>query len=156
MATIQTTTPALPDYITYRFANRLVYVRPGQTHEIALDIAQKEFIELTGISRDPNFQRVVRISESAWLVAVARQLCGGVIDIIVTPDPNSPPMYVAVPADMLKMDSDRVQPSPSQGSTRSSKRVVAITAGVNLLPSHIPVGHTVLFRSFRQSHVTLA
>ncbi|KAJ7755594.1 hypothetical protein B0H14DRAFT_3512341 [Mycena olivaceomarginata] len=34
MATIKTTTPALPDYITYRFANRLVYVRPAQTYEV--------------------------------------------------------------------------------------------------------------------------
>ncbi|KAJ7811734.1 hypothetical protein B0H14DRAFT_3754597 [Mycena olivaceomarginata] len=41
-------------------------------------------------------QRVVRISESAWLVAVARQLCGGVIDIIVTLDPNAPP-NISVP-----------------------------------------------------------
>ncbi|KAJ7874017.1 hypothetical protein B0H14DRAFT_2718728 [Mycena olivaceomarginata] len=163
MATIQTTTPSLPDYITYRFANRLVYVRPGQTHGIVLDIAQKEFIELTGISRDRisfntvatlnrQEQRVVRISESAWLVAVARQLCGGVIDIIVTLDPNSPPIYVAVPGDMMKKDSDRVQPSPSQRSTRSSKRSWLL----NLLLSYIPDGHTVLFRSFRQSRVTLA
>ncbi|KAJ7891507.1 hypothetical protein B0H13DRAFT_1887137 [Mycena leptocephala] len=109
MATIKTTTPALPDYITYRFANRLVYVRPAQTYEIALDIAQKEFVELANISRDRisfntvatlNRQepRVVRISESAWFVAVARQLCGGVIDILVTLDPNSPPTYLAVPA----------------------------------------------------------
>ncbi|KAJ7862160.1 hypothetical protein B0H14DRAFT_2740953 [Mycena olivaceomarginata] len=148
MATIQTTTPSLPNYITYRFANRLVYVRPGQTHEIVLDIAQKEFIELTGISREPNFVQTLARGWSRW----ARQLCGGVIDIIVTLDPNSPPIYVAVPGDMMKKDSDRVQPSPSQRSTQSSKRSWLL----NLLLSYIPDGHTVLFRSFRQSRVTLA
>ncbi|KAJ7810930.1 hypothetical protein B0H13DRAFT_2384307 [Mycena leptocephala] len=114
MATIKTSTPALPDYITYRFANRLKkFVRPAQTYEIALDIAQKEFVELANVSRDRisfntvatlNRQelRVVRISESAWFPAVARQLCGGVIDILVSPDPNSPPTYLAVPTEMMK------------------------------------------------------
>ncbi|KAJ7729498.1 hypothetical protein DFH07DRAFT_849945 [Mycena maculata] len=147
MATIKTTTPALPDYITYRFANRLVYVRPASSYEIALDIAQKEFIELADVPRDRisfntvatlNRQepRVVRISESAWFAAVARQLCGGVIDILVTPDPNSPPTYLAVPADMMKEEIDILRksrstpstptqsrhPSPSGRSTKSSKR----------------------------------
>ncbi|KAJ7852466.1 hypothetical protein B0H14DRAFT_2354772, partial [Mycena olivaceomarginata] len=131
--------PALPDYITYRFANRLVYVQPAQTYEIALHIAQKEFVELADISRDRisfntvatlNRQepRVVRISESAWFVAVARQLCGGVIDILVTLDPNSPPTYLAVPADMMKGEIDilgksRSTPStgPAQPLARSAK-----------------------------------
>ncbi|KAJ7874841.1 hypothetical protein B0H14DRAFT_3437625 [Mycena olivaceomarginata] len=138
MATIKTTTPALPDYITYRYANRLVYVRPATTYEIALDIAQKEFVELTDIPRDPHLEpRVVRISESAWFAAVARQLCGGVIDIIVVPDPNSPPTYLAVPADMMKEEIDILrktrasapstparsrQSSPSANSTKSVKR----------------------------------
>ncbi|KAJ7690730.1 hypothetical protein B0H17DRAFT_1064659 [Mycena rosella] len=148
MATIKTTTPALPDYITYRFANRLVYVRPAQTYEIALDIAQKEFVELAAVARDRisfntvatiNRQepRVVRISESAWFAAVARQLCGGVIDILLTPDPHAPPTYLAVPAEMMKEEIDILrrsrstppspahsrQTSPSGRSTKSAKSV---------------------------------
>ncbi|KAJ6495705.1 hypothetical protein C8R47DRAFT_1318501 [Mycena vitilis] len=147
MATIKTTTPALPDYITYRYANRLVYVRPAQTYESALDIAQKEFVELVDVPRERisfntvatlNRQepRVVRISDSAWFAAVARQLCGGVIDILVTPDPNSPPTYLAVPTDMMKEEMDILrktrstpaspvrsrQSSPSARSTKSAKR----------------------------------
>ncbi|KAJ7496978.1 hypothetical protein FB451DRAFT_1075245 [Mycena latifolia] len=147
MATIKTTTPALPDYITYRFANRLVYVQPAPTYEIALDIAQKEFVELAAVPRDRiSFNtvatlnrekpRVVRISESAWFAAVARQLCGGVIDIIVLSDPNSPPTYLAVPTDMMKEEIDILrrsrstppspahsrQASPSARSTKSVKR----------------------------------
>ncbi|KAJ7209699.1 hypothetical protein GGX14DRAFT_631590 [Mycena pura] len=147
MATIKTTTPSLPDYITYRFINRMVYVRPAQTHELALDIAQKEFVELADVPRDRisfntvatrNHQepRVVRISESAWPAAVARQLCGGVIDILVSPDPNSPPTYLAVPTDMIKEEIEILRktrsaasspppsrhPSPSGRSTKSAKR----------------------------------
>ncbi|KAJ7129026.1 hypothetical protein C8R43DRAFT_1026947 [Mycena crocata] len=148
MATIKTTTPALPDYITYRFENRLVYVRPAQTYEIALDIAQKEFSALSDVPRERisfntvatlNRQepRVVRISESAWFAAVARQLCGGVIDILVTSDPNLPPTYLAIPpVDMMKEELDILrksrsaqsspapsrQPSPSARSTKSAKR----------------------------------
>ncbi|KAJ6581803.1 hypothetical protein B0H19DRAFT_882847, partial [Mycena capillaripes] len=104
-----TTTPsALPEYITYRYANQLVYVRPAQDYETALDMAQKEFVELSNVPRDRikfntvarlNRQEpcIVRISESAWFAAVTRQLCGGVIDIFVSPDPNSPPTYSAAP-----------------------------------------------------------
>ncbi|KAK7057510.1 hypothetical protein R3P38DRAFT_2841374 [Favolaschia claudopus] len=139
MATIKTSTPALPDYITYRYLNRLVYVRPAITYEVpstALDIAQKEFIELADIPRDRisfntvatinrHEPRVVRISESAWFAAVARQLCGGVIDIIVTPDANSPPTYLAIPTDMTKEEVDilrktRSSPSPPTRSRQSS------------------------------------
>ncbi|KAJ7076856.1 hypothetical protein B0H15DRAFT_790174 [Mycena belliarum] len=148
MATIKTTTPALPDYITYRFANRLVYVKPAETYEMALDIAQKEFVELTDVPRDRislntvatlnrETPRVVRISESAWFPAVARQLCGGVIDIIVLSDPNSPPTYLAVPTDMVKEEIEILrktrstpaspahsrQPSPSARSNKSAKRL---------------------------------
>ncbi|KAJ7449350.1 hypothetical protein B0H11DRAFT_1877785 [Mycena galericulata] len=142
MATIKITTPALPDYITYRFANRLVYVRPAPSYEIALDIAQKEFMELADVPRDRiSFNtvatlnreepRVVRISDSAWFAAVARQLCGGVIDILVSSDPNSPPTYLAVPANMTKDEIDilrksRSAPSkptpPSGRSTKMAKR----------------------------------
>ncbi|KAJ7255584.1 hypothetical protein C8J57DRAFT_1517877 [Mycena rebaudengoi] len=142
MATIKSTTPALPDYITYRFANRLVYVRPSPNYETALDIAQKEFVELADVPRERisfnsvatlNRQepRVVRISESAWFAAVARQLCGGVIDILVSPDPASPPTYLAVPAEMMKEEIDILRrarstpPSPApprpQPTARTSK-----------------------------------
>ncbi|KAJ6497747.1 hypothetical protein C8R45DRAFT_984097 [Mycena sanguinolenta] len=147
MATIKTSTPALPDYITYRYANRLVYVRPATTYEIALDMAQKEFAELADVPRERisfntiatlNRQgpRVVRISESAWFAAVARQLCGGVVDIIVLADPNCPPTYLAAPADMTQEEIDILrktrstpptparsrQPSPSARSNKSAKR----------------------------------
>ncbi|KAF7315213.1 XPG-I-2 domain-containing protein [Mycena indigotica] len=57
--------------------------------------------------------RVVRISESAWFAAVARQLCGGIIDILVSPDPNSPPTYLSVPADMEKEEEDILRQSRS-------------------------------------------
>ncbi|KAJ7287266.1 hypothetical protein C8J57DRAFT_1283362 [Mycena rebaudengoi] len=147
MATIKSTTPALPDYITYRFANRLVYVRPSPNYETALDIAQKEFVELTDVPRERisfntvatlNRQepRVVRISESAWFAAVARQLCGGVIDILVSPDPASPPTYLAVPTEMMKEEIDILRararsmppspapprPQPTARRSKSAKR----------------------------------
>ncbi|KAJ7247013.1 hypothetical protein C8J57DRAFT_1674501 [Mycena rebaudengoi] len=101
MATIKSTTPALPDY----------------DYEIALDIAQNEFVELADVPRKRisfntvaglNGQErcVVRISESAWFAAVERQLCGGVIDILVSPDPALLPTYLAVPAEMMKEEID--------------------------------------------------
>ncbi|KAJ7894564.1 hypothetical protein B0H13DRAFT_1524114, partial [Mycena leptocephala] len=98
------TTPAFPEYITYRYANRLVYVGPARTYEAALDIAQKEFAELANVPRDRiSFNIVatikkeshfVRISQTAWLALVMRQQSGGVIDIFVLPDPSLPPTYL--------------------------------------------------------------
>ncbi|KAJ7635274.1 hypothetical protein FB45DRAFT_911153, partial [Roridomyces roridus] len=101
-----TLTPStLPEYITYRFRNRLVYVRPASTYETALDLAQKEFTELSTVPRenislntaatvnkqDPPV--VVRISESAWGATMARQQSGGVIDIGVSESDLLPPTY---------------------------------------------------------------
>ncbi|KAJ7916815.1 hypothetical protein B0H13DRAFT_1997141 [Mycena leptocephala] len=112
MATIKTTTPALPDYITYRFANRWCT-------STALDIAQKEFIELADVPRER-----ISFNTSAWFAAVARQLCGGVIDILVSPDPNSPDEI-----DILRKTRSTPatpvqsrQSSPSGRSTKSAKR----------------------------------
>ncbi|KAJ7610142.1 hypothetical protein FB45DRAFT_844720 [Roridomyces roridus] len=139
MATIRRTTPTFPDYITYRFANRLVYVCPASTYETALDLAQKEFTELATVQRDRiSFNtvatvnrldaRVVRISESAWLVAMARQLCGGVIDIFVAPDPSmamvEPPTYLVaaggekeeVHVDFLKNSTPTTTPTKYEHS----------------------------------------
>ncbi|KAJ7072599.1 hypothetical protein C8F01DRAFT_1243636 [Mycena amicta] len=118
MATIKTSTPALPDYITYRFANRLVYVRPAQTYE-------KEFVELADI-----------LGNAYHSTPLPQQLCGGIIDILVSPDPNSPPTYLAVPTDMMKEEIDILQKSrsasaspppprrssPASRSTKSAKR----------------------------------
>nr|GAT57801.1 predicted protein [Mycena chlorophos] len=149
MATIKTTTPALPDYITYRYANRLVYVEPAKTYEAAITIAKKEFSELADIPSEHisfntvatvnrNEARVVRISESAWLAAVARQLCGGIIDILVT-DPGAPREYLTVPTDVMSKEEidilrvsrsskptpppvRRTSSSPASRSNKSSKR----------------------------------
>ncbi|KAJ7937800.1 hypothetical protein B0H13DRAFT_1524752, partial [Mycena leptocephala] len=112
---------------------RLVYVRPATTYETALVIAQKEFVELADVPWDRisfntvvtlNRQepRVVRISESVWFAAVARQLCGGVIDILVSPDPNSPPTYLAVPTDMMKEEIDILRKTRSMPSTSAHSR----------------------------------
>ncbi|KAJ6620866.1 hypothetical protein B0H10DRAFT_2019802 [Mycena sp. CBHHK59/15] len=135
MATIKTTTPALPDYITYRYANKLVYVRPAQNYEVSSEVPRERISFNTIATLNRQEPRVVRISESAWFAAVARQLCGGVIDILVSPDPNSPPTYLAVPAEMMKEEIDILskarstpssrppprQPSPSGRSTKSAK-----------------------------------
>lgn len=75
----------------------------------ALDFAQKEFPELSHISRDHieftilasmgGERRMVRISESAWPAAVARLLRAEIIDINVRQDDSKepPPLYLAVP-----------------------------------------------------------
>ncbi|KAJ7153754.1 hypothetical protein C8R46DRAFT_912308 [Mycena filopes] len=132
MATIKTAMPALPDYITYRLANRLVYVRPAQTYQTALDIAQDEFAELAKIPRERiSFNtvatlsrqgaRVVRISESAWVMVAARQLCGGVIDILISPDLSSPPTYLAGPAGNAMQQEERESARSRSSSAHSQQ-----------------------------------
>ncbi|KAG6809303.1 hypothetical protein H0H92_000761, partial [Tricholoma furcatifolium] len=90
--------PTVPaEIITYRFGPKLVYVKPADNYEQAIDYAQKEFSEeLEGVPRDRisfvvaarlnnNERQSVRISESAWQAAVARLLRGEVVDIQVRP-----------------------------------------------------------------------
>ncbi|KAF9456942.1 hypothetical protein BDZ94DRAFT_293818 [Collybia nuda] len=106
-------TPIPADIITYRLGDKLVYVRPADDYEQALDFAQKEFHEeLSTISRERisfnvyatmnGERRSVRISESAWAPAVARLLRGEVIDISIRPLPqpsgtkDQPPQYLDV------------------------------------------------------------
>jgi len=145
MATYRSAPTVPADIITYRLGDKLVYVRPADSYEQALDFAQKEFSdELSQVSRDRisftivatmnGERRAVRISESAWVAAVARLLRGEVIDIQVRPPPQSadskdqPPQYLEVPQ-LPRMyrstppspNSSR-SPSPSSRSDRGSSR----------------------------------
>ncbi|GLB37778.1 hypothetical protein LshimejAT787_0408290 [Lyophyllum shimeji] len=147
MATYRSEPPVPTDIITYRLGSKLVYVRPADNYEQALELAQKEFSEdLAGLSRDRisfnitakmnGERRHVRISESAWVAAVTRLLRGEVIDIHVRPPPGfvdtkepPPPQYLEVPQTTLRHSSTPSSPrsrsrdpspSPSErGSSRS-------------------------------------
>jgi len=148
MATYRSDPPVPTDIITYRLGSKLVYVRPADNYEQALDFAQKEFPEdLADVSRDRisfnitakmnGEHRHVRISESAWVAAVTRLLRGEVIDIHVRPLRGSvdtkeapPPQYLEVPQQTLRHSSSTpssprnrsrdASPSPSErGSSRS-------------------------------------
>ncbi|TFK44860.1 hypothetical protein BDQ12DRAFT_673703 [Crucibulum laeve] len=135
------TGPTIPaDIITYRYNHKLVYVRPADNYEQALDFAQKEFPdELENIPRDritfvivanmSGERKPVRISESAWPAAVARLLRAEVIDIVVRPDPNdikekeAPPMYLEVPQlDGSGKEKDSLRHSRSAPSSRTHSR----------------------------------
>ncbi|RXW21910.1 hypothetical protein EST38_g3928 [Candolleomyces aberdarensis] len=124
-SSIYRSTPTVPaDIVTYQHQNKLVYVKPADTYELALDIAQKEFPEeLANIPREKigfavlsefvgeGKQRLpVRISESAWPSAVARLLRGEIIQIYIREangkdgkgskeilPPTPPPQYLDVP-----------------------------------------------------------
>lgn len=113
MAFTYRNSPVVPtDIITYKHAGKLVYVKPAENYELALDFAQKEFPEELGhIPRDRimftisvNVQgerRHVRISESAWTGTVGRLLRGEVIDVGLRPDPSAvipPPQYLEIPS----------------------------------------------------------
>jgi len=145
------TTPAVPaDIITYHHGGKLVYVKPADNYEKALDIAQKEFPdELSRIDRDRisftvaanigQEKRTIRISESAWVAAVARLLRGEVIDIQIHPPSkgtagkDAPPQYLEVPDSKegleLPLPSRPTRslpaksrtPSPSGRSTKSNR-----------------------------------
>jgi len=133
MATYRSAPTVPADIITYRFGDKLVYVRPADNYEQALDFAQKEFSdELSQVSRDRisftivatmnGERRAVRISESAWVAAVARLLRGEVIDIQVRPQPQSadskdlPPQYLEVP----QLSRMSYSTPPSRNGSRSS------------------------------------
>jgi len=94
MATYRSEPPVPADIITYRLDVKLVYVRPADDYQQALDYAQKEFPdELASIPRDHISFHIdakmngvtlsVRISESAWVATVARLLRGEIINIVV-------------------------------------------------------------------------
>jgi len=128
----------------------LVYVSPVAEYNTALDIALKEFPQLANVPRNRiSFNtlatftsrgetRVVRISESAWAAAVARQLRGAILDILVSPDPNAkveetdaaPPQYLEIPISVERKSrstpsspasSRHPSPSPSR-SQRNNRR----------------------------------
>jgi len=138
-----------PDFITYRFRDILVYVSPHAEYHAALDIAIKEFPELASIPRNRiSFNtlatftsrgetRAVRISESAWPAAVARQLRGAILDILVAPDPNAkeeekdlaPPQYLEIPVSIERKSrstpsspASSRHPSPSPLRSQKSSR----------------------------------
>ncbi|TFK23923.1 hypothetical protein FA15DRAFT_670009 [Coprinopsis marcescibilis] len=119
--------PVVPaDIVTYRHNHKLVYVKPQETYDKALDVAQKEFNEELGatprerigfsVTSSFNGERQpVRISESAWSSAVARLLRGEVIDVYVRGEADSkervpPPQYLEVPG---KSGSRQSQSNPS-------------------------------------------
>ncbi|KAF8070781.1 hypothetical protein FPV67DRAFT_1414279 [Lyophyllum atratum] len=147
MATYRSEPPVPTDIITYRLQSKLVYVRPADNYEQALDFAQKEFPdELAGVSRDRisfnitakmnGEHRHVRISESAWVAAVTRLLRGEVIDVHVRPPPGTidtkdapPPQYLEVPQPTLRHSTSTPSspyhrsrdPSPSPSEKVSSR-----------------------------------
>ncbi|EAU91477.1 hypothetical protein CC1G_01966 [Coprinopsis cinerea okayama7 len=138
------TGPPVPaDIITYRHNFKLVYVKPAETYDKALDIAQQEYEELSSVPRHRigfsvtstfNGQRQpVRISESAWSSAVGRLLRGEVIDIIIRADPDGkhspPPQYLEVPSldsrplesrSKARCNSGKPRPSKSNPGSRST------------------------------------
>ncbi|KAG7091036.1 hypothetical protein E1B28_010096 [Marasmius oreades] len=99
-----------PEVITYRIGERLVYVKPAQTHVAAVQMAFEEFPEeLYGISPHRitftisatlnGEKRAVRISESAWSFSVTRMARGEVLNVVIAPesdrtvDSAPPPQY---------------------------------------------------------------
>jgi len=122
MATFRSQPTIPPDIITYRLDDKLVYVRPADNYEEALDIAQKEYPdELSQVPREriafskaatvSGQRHVVRISESAWVGAVSRLLRGEVIDIQVRSPPHTvvlkdePPQYLETQNTKTELDA---------------------------------------------------
>lgn len=111
MAMLRQNPPTPADIVTYQYNSKLVYVKPGVDYQEALDVAQKEFPELSHISRDliefsvsahmGGGKQHVRISESAWAATVARLLRGEIIQVDIRSDPtllkDAPPIYLEVP-----------------------------------------------------------
>ncbi|KAJ3536013.1 hypothetical protein NMY22_g6228 [Coprinellus aureogranulatus] len=137
--------PQAADIITYRHKKKLVYVKPAETYELALDIAQKEFEELSyedrgriGFSVMSTFGKgercPIRISESAWPSAVSRLLRGEIIDVFLRADSQPdlknaqdfppPPMYLEVPKVTYPQPTktgSNAKKAPSSRSTPSSR-----------------------------------
>ncbi|TEB38487.1 hypothetical protein FA13DRAFT_1726164 [Coprinellus micaceus] len=132
------------DIITYRHKEKLVYVKPADSYEVALDLAQKEFEELSYQARDRISFSVmstygkgercpIRISESAWPSAVSRLQRGEIIDVDMrsgsaTPPKSEmelpPPQYLEVPKttypEPSKPSSKKIAGSTSAPSSRGS------------------------------------
>ncbi|KAK0504555.1 hypothetical protein EDD18DRAFT_1343351 [Armillaria luteobubalina] len=132
MASYRTSSPTPADIVTYRFRGNLVYVKPELDYEVALDVAQKEFVELYGIDRHhivftthatvAGARTSVRISASAWASTVSRMLRGEVIDVTIVEDKkqDEPPQYLEVPD---SKEGDYTRWSRSAPASRSSSRV---------------------------------
>ncbi|KAF5345285.1 hypothetical protein D9758_008418 [Tetrapyrgos nigripes] len=103
---------AIPDIITYRLDDSLVYVKPPTDYNEAIDLAIKEYPdELLDLARHRisftiqatmnGTRRTVRISESAWEETVYKMVRGEVISIEILPEDRklveAPPKYVARP-----------------------------------------------------------
>ncbi|KAF5317061.1 hypothetical protein D9611_004036 [Ephemerocybe angulata] len=135
MSVYRSPPPQPADIVTYRHGNKLVYVKPAENYELALDIAQKEFEELSHVSRDcigfavmstvgKGERCPIRISESAWPSAVTRLLRGEIIDVYIRLDPRSeskefpPPQYLEVPKVTVSFP-EKPSLSKSSGSSKS-------------------------------------
>ncbi|KAJ2914401.1 hypothetical protein MD484_g6016, partial [Candolleomyces efflorescens] len=132
--------PTVPaDIVTYRHNEKLVYVKPAETYELALDMAQKEFAEdlakipreKIGFSVTSTFgaeKRHVRISESAWASAIARLLRGEIVDVYIREDPTGkeippptlPPRYLEIPKVTFPGESSSKGKSPTSRQPRST------------------------------------
>ncbi|KAF8891745.1 hypothetical protein BD779DRAFT_1468676 [Infundibulicybe gibba] len=136
MATYRTSPTVPPDMITYRLGNKLVFVKPADDYEAALDIAQKEFPEdLSQISRDrisfyilatmEGQKRAIRVSESAWPAASAGLRRTEIIDILVRPNvKEAPPQYLEVPQSKegsLPLSSEKIFPHSAPSSQAGSR-----------------------------------
>jgi len=131
MASYRTSSPTPADIVTYRFRGNLVYVKPELDYEVALDVAQKEFIELFGVDRHQivfttqatvaGTRTAVRISASAWASTVSRMLRGEVIDVDIVEDKkqDEPPQYLEVPD---SKEGDYARWSHSAPASRSNSR----------------------------------
>lgn len=131
MASYRTNSPIPADIVTYRFRGNLVYVKPELDYEVALDIAQKEFVELYGVDRHhivftthatvAGTRTSVRISAGAWASTVSRMLRGEVIDVDIMEDKkqDEPPQYLEVPD---SKEGDYMRWSRSAPASRSNSR----------------------------------
>ncbi|KAK0486013.1 hypothetical protein IW261DRAFT_1559445 [Armillaria novae-zelandiae] len=143
MASYRTSSPTPADIVTYRFRGNLVYVKPELDYEVALNVAQKEFVELYGVDRHQivfttqatvaGTRTSVRISASAWPSTVSRMLRGEVIDVDVVEDKkqDEPPQYLEVP-DSKERDytwSRSAPTSRSNSRTRQSSPPTSLNDG---------------------------
>ncbi|GLB39884.1 hypothetical protein LshimejAT787_0703940 [Lyophyllum shimeji] len=85
-----------PDIVTYRLGSKLVWVRPAQSYQEAIDFAQKAFpLELADVSphritfsiagEEDGERYTTYISESAWVSVMRMLMQGEVIDLDVDP-----------------------------------------------------------------------
>ncbi|THG96297.1 hypothetical protein EW026_g5512 [Hermanssonia centrifuga] len=87
-----------PSIVTYRWNNQLVYVKPTDTYEEAIECARKEFPQLSGVDPelislevkvsvrgDRTETRKVRIGASAWNGLTFSLAQYEIIDIVVMP-----------------------------------------------------------------------